>query len=58
MQKDSNSLIDSLGGTAKVAKIFGIKMPSVSRWRKTGIPEARLMYLQVKYPKIFKEKNK
>jgi hypothetical protein len=51
-------IIELLGGTAKVAQIFGIKMPSVSRWRKTGIPKARLMYLQVRYPKVFKEKNK
>lgn len=55
---DSNKVIEELGGTAKVAKIFKIKMPSVSKWKKAGIPQARLMYLKVKYPRIFNEDNK
>ena len=57
-KKIDAEVIKSLGGTAKVAQIFDIKMPSVSSWKKNGIPKARLMYLKVKYPKIFKEKNK
>lgn len=47
-------IIDDLGGTAAVAKIFSIKNPSVSKWRNTGIPAARLMYLKKAYPKIMK----
>ena len=54
MNKDS-ALIDKLGGTSRVAKIFNVKMPTVSYWRKNGIPAARMMYLEVKYPKIVKE---
>lgn len=53
-----SSIIDDLGGTAAVAKIFSIKNPSVSKWRNQGIPHARLMYLRVKYPKIFKGEDK
>lgn len=49
-----NEIIDSLGGTSIVAKIFGISTAAVAKWRRTGIPRARLMYLHVKYPKILK----
>lgn len=45
--------IDQLGGTAAVARLFGIAQPSVSKWRKTGIPPARLMYLNVVRPDVF-----
>lgn len=50
-------IIDELGGTAKVAKIFSIRNPSVSKWRKTGIPSARMMYLKKAYPKVFRLKK-
>ena len=53
--KDANKIIDSLGGTAVVSKIFGVSSAAVSKWRRIGIPPARLMYLEVKYPKIFKK---
>jgi len=46
-------IIDALGGTKAVATIFRIKPPSVSGWRKNGIPEARLDYLRVVYPHLF-----
>ena len=45
--------IDALGGTAAVARMFNIAQPSVSKWRNTGIPDARLMYLQLIRPDIF-----
>lgn len=54
MSKDSK-LIDMLGGTSRVAKIFNVKMPTVSYWRKNGIPEARMMYLEVKYKSVIKK---
>ena len=41
------NLIDLLGGTTVVADIFNVKKPSVSAWRKNGIPEARMMYLEI-----------
>jgi hypothetical protein len=46
----ANALIDELGGTSEVASLFNIKPPSVSEWRVSGIPEARLMYLCAVYP--------
>lgn len=50
-----NQIIKELGGSSNVAKIFGISIAAVSKWKKVGeIPKPRLMYLEVKYPKIFK----
>jgi hypothetical protein len=51
--KTSDEIIDALGGTSEVAKICEITMPSVSDWRKDGIPKARLMYLKAIRPDIF-----
>ncbi len=50
---NANQIIDTLGGTAAVARMFKIKQPSVSEWRKTGIPSARLQFLEVVRPDIF-----
>ncbi|SHH16978.1 hypothetical protein SAMN05660380_02277, partial [Xylella fastidiosa] len=50
---NANQIIDTLGGTAAVARMFKIKQPSVSEWRKTGIPSARLQLLEVVRPDIF-----
>ncbi|PMC18323.1 hypothetical protein [Oligella urethralis] len=59
-QHNDSNLIDLLGGTAAVANIFNISMASVSAWRKSGIPKARMMYLELKYKNIirkFREQN-
>lgn len=45
--------IDQLGGTAAVARMFNIAQPSVTKWRKEGIPDARLMYLKLARPDLF-----
>jgi len=50
---DTNKLINELGGTAEVARIFGIQQPSVSDWKRYGIPKARLMYLRLLRPDLF-----
>lgn len=50
----ASKIIDALGGTAKVAKICHVSDPAVSQWREDGIPEARLMYLKLKFPSVFK----
>ena len=49
-----SSLIDALGGTSEAAKICKVSPQAISQWRLTGIPEARRMYLEVVYPKLFK----
>lgn len=48
----ANDVIERLGGTYAVAKIFGIAPPSVSEWKRNGIPAARRMYLELKYPDL------
>lgn len=50
---EDSALIDKLGGTGEVAALFDIKPPSVSYWRKHGIPSSRLMYLRAVYPAMF-----
>ncbi|MET3134630.1 hypothetical protein AAKU55_004930 [Oxalobacteraceae bacterium GrIS 1.11] len=50
---EDSALIDKLGGTGDVAKMFDIKAPSVSSWRKKGIPKPRMMYLKAVYPAMF-----
>lgn len=53
MSHDPNKIIDALGGTAETARMFNIAPPSVSEWRRLGIPRARLMYIEVVRPDLF-----
>jgi hypothetical protein len=50
-----SQIIDALGGTSKTALMFDIDPASVSGWRKTGIPKARLMYIRLVRPDLFDE---
>lgn len=47
----SAEIIESLGGTSEVARLFGISAPSVTEWKKSGIPDYRLLVLQIKHKK-------
>lgn len=40
-------IIDALGGTSAVARLMNVKAPSVSGWRKTGIPDDKRIRLAV-----------
>ena len=53
-----SQIIDALGGTAEVARLCRIKSPSVSEWRKNGIPSARRDFLELKYPDVFASMTK
>lgn len=57
MQKLNNHpdsrIIDSLGGTGAVARICEVASPSVTGWKKRGIPQARVMYLRLLHPEAF-----
>lgn len=55
---DSNKIIDALGGTNEVARLCEIKPPSVSEWRRDGIPHARLMFLKLARPDVFADLEK
>lgn len=46
MNKHAVQVIDALGGTAEVARICNVRMPSVSDWKRDGIPSARMMFLR------------
>jgi 2'-5' RNA ligase len=54
----ATTVIDLLGGPAATARLFKIKMPSVSGWKKKGLPPARLMYLEVARPEILEQARK
>lgn len=58
MSNESPSeIIDRLGGTVAVAKLCEVEPPSVSEWRHRGIPRARLMYLKLARPDVFKQRE-
>ena len=42
-----SELIDLLGGTTAVARMLGIKPPSVHDWRRKGIPDDKLIRMAV-----------
>lgn len=46
MNLHATQVIDVLGGTAEVARLFDVRMPSVSHWKRDGIPRARMMLLR------------
>jgi len=48
-------IINQLGGTVAVAKLCQVRHQAVSRWKKSGIPPARLMYLRLRFPEAFQE---
>ena len=52
-KKDASAVIDALGGTGAVADLCQVKPPSVSEWRREGIPRAREMYLRAIRPDVF-----
>lgn len=52
MNAPAVAIIDALGGTAEVARMFEIRMPSVSAWRHDGIPRARMLYLKAVRPDV------
>ena len=50
----ASEIIDRLGGTFAVAKLFNLAPPSVSEWKaKEKIPEARMMFLRLATPDVF-----
>jgi len=53
MEHPHSKIIDELGGSTAVSVIFSISSQAVSKWRKEGIPPARMMYLRLAYPHLF-----
>jgi len=46
-------IIEALGGTAAVARLCRVRQPSVSEWKRGGIPNARRQFLELLRPDIF-----
>ena len=54
-QHPDSTVIDLLGGTNKVAAICDIKPPSVSEWRKNGIPDGWRRFFELRNPEVFEK---
>lgn len=52
-----SQIIDALGGTSETARLCEVQPASVSEWRKTGIPKARLMFIRLARPELFKART-
>jgi len=50
---DTNKIIDSIGGTGKVAQLCGITSSAVTQWRTKGMPKPWQKYLRKIRPKAF-----
>lgn len=48
-----STIIDRLGGTGAVARLCEVASPSVTGWKKRGIPQSRVMYLRLLHPEVF-----
>ena len=53
MNTYANTVIDAIGGTAKVAELCGVTPGAVSQWRKNGIPKTTLKFLRLSRRRIF-----
>lgn len=54
MDKHPDSeIITRLGGTAAVARMCRVRAPSVSEWKRSGIPDARRQFLELLHPDVF-----
>lgn len=47
------AVIDAIGGTSATAQLCEVKLPSVSEWRRNGIPRSRLLFLKLARPDVF-----
>lgn len=52
---DVSSVINALGGTTEVARLCRITPQAVTKWRRTGIPMARWLYLRAVRPDVVPE---
>lgn len=52
MNTQATTVIERLGDTAEVARMFEVRMPSVSDWKKSGIPKARMMFIKAVRPDV------
>lgn len=48
-------IIKALGGPAETARLCEISTAAVSQWHDNGIPKARLLFLKLARPDVFKQ---
>ena len=36
----------------EMAAYFGVSVPAITKWKKFGVPESRVPYLRLRYPKF------
>lgn len=48
-------IIEEIGGTVATANVCEVTSQAVSKWKRTGIPKARLMFLRERFPLRFKK---
>lgn len=51
MNSHATAIIEALGNTAEVARMFDVRMASVSEWKARGIPKARMQYIAAVHPR-------
>ena len=51
--KNTDEIIEALGGTGAVAEIAGITPGAVSQWRTNGIPRGWMKYFKIRNPELF-----
>ncbi|GKT20052.1 hypothetical protein AVHY2522_24655 [Acidovorax sp. SUPP2522] len=52
MNAQATQIIRALGGSSAAARLFGIAVPSVTKWKKSGIPRPRMMFLELARPDL------
>nr|DAK90267.1 MAG TPA: excisionase [Caudoviricetes sp.]DAZ24375.1 MAG TPA: excisionase [Caudoviricetes sp.] len=43
---------EEFNSLTEMSRAFGVSLPAVWKWKKFGIPESRLPYFRLKYPKL------
>jgi len=55
---NATEIIQRLGGPTKTAALCEVSVQAVSQWNDNGIPKARLKFLELARPDVFKELKK
>lgn len=51
---NATEIIQRLGGPTKTAELCEVTTQAVSQWQHNGIPKARLKFLELARPDVFK----
>ena len=48
-------IVEKMGGTTAVAKMYGMTTQNVSRWKRHGFPKSWLRVIKLERPDLFKD---